>query len=1258
MKKLFTWLLLVTFSFTSSIPTITFAATEDEHFTLHKEIKPTSTDECKEEFETILQVTQKDTQKKIDLGLIIDASGSMSNYFNKAKGRWERAPQNWQMVKDVAKKLVGHLDPTYDRVSATMYQGDKGTKEKPSTNPFYNVKVIHPLNNQLEKAKQAINSLRNGGSTPTASGLKLALEEMESKKRNDAEKLMVLITDGQPNVNLAGYVKWDEAATQTIEQAARIKNAGYKLLVVYIANTSDEREKETSINLLKRASSGSDYFYTTENFGDLETIFKEIQQQIKPSTFQITEKIADEFTIVPGSFTGDNKPTVKGNTLVWDIADIEKATYKFTYKLKRKSPETPPGTYPTTTQSILQYGDTTLNFPPVQATLSGECMRGSITVKYVDEEGNTLKETLVKKDLPLGKYTENAPDIEGYTVIGESSHTFNLTRDNPHQEHTFVYKKIPKKGTVIVKYIDTDDNKLTEDVVLTGDVGSPYKTEQKEFDGYEFVKVEGPPEGTFIDGEIVVTYIYEKIIKGSITVKYEDESGKTLKEPLIKKDLPLGEYTEKAPAIEGYELVNESSHTFKLTKKNPDQEHTFIYKKKKGTVIVKYIDKEGKKLTEDITLTGDVGNPYKTEKKEFDGYEFVKVEGPSEGTFIDGEIVVTYIYEKIIKGSITVHYKDEDGQTLKETLVKKDLPLGEYTEKAPAIEGYELVNEGSHTFHLTKGNPDQEHTFIYKKIPKKGTVTVKYIDEDGNPLSENVVLTGNEGDPYTTEKKEFDGYEFVKVEGPVEGTFTDGNIDVIYIYKKIIKGSITVKYEDTDGNTLKDTLVKKDLSLGEYTETAPAIEGYELVNEKEHTFNLTKDNPDQEHTFIYKKIQKKGTVTVKYIDEDGNPLTENVILTGNEGDPYTTEKKEFDGYEFVKVVGPTEGTFTDGNINVTYIYKKVIKGSITVKYEDEDGNTLKESLVKKDLPLGEYTETAPTIEGYELVSESSHTFHLTKKKPDQKHTFIYKKKKGTVIVRYIDKDGNELHKDIHLTGDVGSPYKTEEKQFPQYVLTDVAGEREGQFIDGMLIVTYIYEKKSSTEIIEKGSITVKYVDEDGNILKETLVKKDLPLDKYTEIAPTINGYTLINEKEYTFNLTKENPDQEHTFIYKKEKKKGTVIVKYVDTDGNKLHDDIHLTGNIGDKYTTDKQEFDGYEFIKIEGQPEGEFIDGEFIVTYIYKPTKKEPIEPGGEKEKPEKPEEKLPQTGEEQPRLPLIGAALVMTAMFLFFRMRNVRNK
>lgn len=80
---------------------------------------------------------------------------------------------------------------------------------------------------------------------------------------------------------------------------------------------------------------------------------------------------------------------------------------------------------------------------------------------------------------------------------------------------------------------------------------------------------------------------------------------------------------------------------------------------------------------------------------------------------------------------------------------------------------------------------------------------------------------------------------------------------------------------------------------------------------------------------------------VKFKDEDGNIVkteqSENKVK-GHDGDEYTTEKNEKDGFKFVKTQDPkdnptysTDGKSTTGKIvgnkdqSITYVYEKVVK---------------------------------------------------------------------------------------------------------------------------------------------------------------------------------------------------------------------------------------------------------------------------------------------------------------------------------------------
>ncbi len=68
--------------------------------------------------------------------------------------------------------------------------------------------------------------------------------------------------------------------------------------------------------------------------------------------------------------------------------------------------------------------------------------------------------------------------------------------------------------SVTVKYVDENNQSLLDDqesLQLQGVYGESYQTEQKEFAGYEFVKVEGEEQGIFNETTPTIVYHYKKV---------------------------------------------------------------------------------------------------------------------------------------------------------------------------------------------------------------------------------------------------------------------------------------------------------------------------------------------------------------------------------------------------------------------------------------------------------------------------------------------------------------------------------------------------------------------------------------------------------------------------------------------------------------------------------------------------------------------------------------------------------------------------
>lgn len=75
----------------------------------------------------------------------------------------------------------------------------------------------------------------------------------------------------------------------------------------------------------------------------------------------------------------------------------------------------------------------------------------------------------------------------------------------------------------------------------------------------------------------------------------------------------------------------------------------------------------------------------------------------------------------------------------------------------------------------------------------------------------------------------------------------------------------------------------------------------------------------------------------------------------------------------------------------------------------------------------------------------------------------YKAKYGNLIIRYVDREGNELLSSVTSTEMVGKNYQTNPEDILNYELVDIDGVELGEYIDGTIIVTYIYDKVGSEE---------------------------------------------------------------------------------------------------------------------------------------------------------------------------------------------------
>ncbi|HFI0805006.1 TPA: YSIRK-type signal peptide-containing protein, partial [Streptococcus suis] len=373
---------------------------------------------------------------------------------------------------------------------------------------------------------------------------------------------------------------------------------------------------------------------------------------------------------------------------------------------------------------------------------------------------------------------------------------------------------------------------------------------------YHKVRVNGTENGTLPAGETKVTYYYaeeqveEGVIeeKGNVTVKYETEGGTTLK-----------------PAYKDSENVLVSSTPTTRRYYLKDGNKVYLDEQPvRGTTTktdATYDTREDKSATGGVnekpaTLTDESGTTYHLIK--------TKDKTPENGTLPAGDTVVTYVYApeqtEIIptenKAKVTVNYY----------ILGTSTPLQPSYEDTPATKISETVT--TNTYYLDANN---------ERVPVGDPAVVINPVDPAVSYDTTETKNGKEERP-TTLKSGDKTYHLVEAattftEGTgVSGTLTKDTV-VNYYYAEIkeevttepTNGSVTIKYEATDGTPLRDD--KEDTALTVISTKTTTKKYYEYNGEKVYvgdpvesteTVDLSYDTTEADKDEKPETLQKDG----------------------------------------------------------------------------------------------------------------------------------------------------------------------------------------------------------------------------------------------------------------------------------------------------------------------------------------------------------------------------------------------------------------
>ena len=295
--------------------------------------------------------------------------------------------------------------------------------------------------------------------------------------------------------------------------------------------------------------------------------------------------------------------------------------------------------------------------------------------KY-DEKGDTIRYTIDESKVELYE-----KEINGYTITNRFSvpdEKISLSITKIWEDNNNETGARPDRITVIVKDGDievkrqevevTEENKkeyVIEDLDRYDELGNEieYIVDEEKVEGYD-KRIEGNVITNTIKKYKITTEVNGN--GGTISGENEEVYEEVLYGGDAKKDIeiiPEEGYKISKITINGEEIEFEEKEgeTLKinLTDVKEDKHIVVEFESIATSVLVKHVDEEGNNLVDAETITGKVGDTYKTQAKEFEEYELKEVIGNETGEMTKEQIVVTYVYSKVI-GSVEVTKVDKE----------------------------------------------------------------------------------------------------------------------------------------------------------------------------------------------------------------------------------------------------------------------------------------------------------------------------------------------------------------------------------------------------------------------------------------------------------------------------------------------------------------------------------------------------------------------------------------------------------------------
>lgn len=361
------------------------------------------------------------TQNPVDVMLVLDKSGSMSN-------------SDMNSLKTAANQFVDIIDRDSDGVK----DGVIGNGSRVGVVSFADNAVLdHSLSPNAGSLKNRINGIVKGNLTNHTAAFQLAQAQL-SASNPSSKKIMIMFTDGQST-----------AGGNPATVAANARAAGTEIYAIGLG---------IGLNITPLNNWATDpdhkHVFSAPNSSQLENIFKGIGAAIvtpAATNISIRDQVNSQFSVSDVSAT-KGTPTLSGNEISWTISSLESETAELTYTITHNGDTDGP----IQVNDVIAYTDDEGQNTAIQSAVvnvTGCDTEPPVTEALLSAENAYEEDGWYKKDVivPL-----HATDDKSGVDRTEYAVTFNGASDGAWERYSGNPLSFTKEGSYTIKYRSID----------------------------------------------------------------------------------------------------------------------------------------------------------------------------------------------------------------------------------------------------------------------------------------------------------------------------------------------------------------------------------------------------------------------------------------------------------------------------------------------------------------------------------------------------------------------------------------------------------------------------------------------------------------------------------------------------------------------------------------------------------------------------------------------------------------------------------